>query len=76
MYSKLSSIIEEVHNFDIKVSLFINPNINQLKYLEKSEIKPDIVEIHTGGYCNNPLEKKLKLITNTAEYINAMQSMA
>ncbi|QIT35716.1 pyridoxal phosphate biosynthesis PdxJ family protein [Wolbachia endosymbiont of Brugia pahangi] len=57
MYSKLSSIIEEVHNFDIKVSLFINPNINQLKYLEKSEIKPDIVEIHTGGYCNSPLEK-------------------
>ncbi|OWZ25817.1 pyridoxine 5'-phosphate synthase [Wolbachia endosymbiont of Wuchereria bancrofti] len=72
MHSKLSSIIEEMHSFGIKVSLFINPNINQLKYLEKSEIKPDIVEIHTGDYCNNPLEKKLKLITNTAEYINKL----
>ncbi len=48
MYSKLSSIIEEMHSSGIKVSLFIDPNINQLKYLEKLEIKPDIIEIHTG----------------------------
>ncbi len=38
-YNKLSSIIEEMHSTGIKVSLFINPSINQLKYLEKLEKK-------------------------------------
>lgn len=72
MHSKLSSIIEEMHSSSIKVSLFIDPNINQLKYLEKLEIKPDIIEIHTGDYCDNPSEKKLQLITNAAEYVNKL----
>ncbi|MGL9718339.1 MAG: pyridoxine 5'-phosphate synthase [Wolbachia sp.] len=71
-YSKLSSIIEEMHSFGIKVSLFIDPNINQLKYLEKLEIKPDTIEIHTGNYCDNPSEEKLQLIANAAEYINKL----
>ncbi|QOD37885.1 pyridoxine 5'-phosphate synthase [Candidatus Wolbachia massiliensis] len=72
MHSKLSSIIEGMHSTDIKVSLFINPDINQLKYLEKLEVKPDIIEIHTGDYCDNPSEEKLQLITNAAEYINKL----
>ncbi|MGL9733155.1 MAG: pyridoxine 5'-phosphate synthase [Wolbachia sp.] len=72
MYSKLSGIIEEMHVIDIKVSLFINPNIDQLKYLEKLEKKPDTIEIHTGDYCNNPSEEKLQSIINAAEYINKL----
>lgn len=36
-YNKLSNIIKEIHSTGIKVSLFINPSINQLKYLEKLE---------------------------------------
>ena len=72
MYSKLSSIIEEMHGIGIKVSLFINPNINQLKYLEKLERKPDIIEIHTGDYCDNPSEEKLQSITNAAGYVNKL----
>ncbi|KLT22110.1 pyridoxal phosphate biosynthetic protein PdxJ [Wolbachia endosymbiont of Armadillidium vulgare str. wVulC] len=72
IYSKLSSIIGEMHSSDIKVSLFIDPNINQLKYLEKLKMKPDIIEIHTGNYCNNPSEKKLQLIINATEYINKL----
>ncbi|NSX83247.1 pyridoxine 5'-phosphate synthase [Wolbachia endosymbiont of Atemnus politus] len=73
MYNKLSSIIEEMHSSSIKVSLFINPDINQLKYLEKLETKPDIIEIHTGDYCDSPSEEKLQLITNAAEYINKLR---
>ncbi|MDD9331327.1 MAG: pyridoxine 5'-phosphate synthase [Wolbachia sp.] len=72
MYSKLHNIIQDMHNFDIKVSLFIDPNMGQLKYLEKLETKPDIIEIHTGDYCNNPSEKKLQLIADAAEYINKL----
>ncbi len=72
-YNKLSSIIEEMHSTGIKVSLFINPSTNQLKYLEKLEKKPDIIEIHTGDYCNSPSEKKFKLITNAIECINKLK---
>ncbi|OCA06950.1 pyridoxine 5'-phosphate synthase [Wolbachia endosymbiont of Trichogramma pretiosum] len=72
MNSKLAGIIEEMNSFDIKVSLFVDPNINQLKYLEKLERNPDIIEIHTGDYCDNPSEEKLKLITNSSEYINKL----
>ncbi|MDM8334882.1 pyridoxine 5'-phosphate synthase [Wolbachia pipientis] len=72
MHSKLSSIIEEMHSTGIKVSLFIDPNINQLKYLEKLEIKPDIIEIHTGDYCDNPSEEKLQLIINATEHVNKL----
>ncbi|QKX02140.1 pyridoxine 5'-phosphate synthase [Wolbachia endosymbiont of Dirofilaria (Dirofilaria) immitis] len=73
MYNKLSSIIKEMHSTGIKVSLFINPSINQLKYLEKLEKKPDIIEIHTGDYCDNSSEEKLQLITHAAEYINKLK---
>lgn len=72
MYSKLPNIIEEIHSAGIKVSLFINPNINQLEYLEKLERKPDIIEIHTGDYCDHSSKEKLKLITNAAEYISKL----
>ncbi|QKX01192.1 pyridoxine 5'-phosphate synthase [Wolbachia endosymbiont of Dipetalonema caudispina] len=72
-YNKLSNIIKEIHSTGIKVSLFINPSINQLKYLEKLEKKPDIIEIHTGDYCNNSSEEELKLINNAAEYINKLK---
>lgn len=71
-YRKLSSIIEEMRSVGIKVSLFIDPNIDQLKYLEKLEVKPDIIEIHTGDYCNSRSEEGLRLITNAAEYINKL----
>ncbi|MCV3769824.1 MAG: pyridoxine 5'-phosphate synthase, partial [Wolbachia pipientis] len=72
-YNKLSNIIKEIHSTGIKVSLFINPSINQLKYLEKLEKKPDIIEIHTGDYCDNSSEEELKLINNAAEYINKLK---
>ncbi|MDR2831482.1 MAG: pyridoxine 5'-phosphate synthase [Rickettsiales bacterium] len=72
MYSKFSNITEEMHSSGIKVSLFIDPNIEQLKCLEKLGMKPDIIEIHTGDYCNNPSEEKLQLITNASEYVNKL----
>jgi pyridoxine 5-phosphate synthase len=72
MCNKLSNIMQEMHDLDIKISLFIDPNIDQLKYLEKLKVKPDIIEIHTGDYCNDPSEKKLQLISNAAECINKL----
>lgn len=36
MHSKLSNIIEKMHSSSIKVSLFIDPNINQLEARDKT----------------------------------------
>lgn len=72
IHRKLSGIIEEMHSLGIKVSLFIDPNIDQLECLGKLAAKPDIIEIHTGDYCNDPSEKKLQLISSAAEYINKL----
>lgn len=73
MHERLSSIIREMHNSNIKVSLFTDPDINQLKCLEKLKKKPDIIEINTGDYCNNPSETKLQLTAYIAAYINNLE---
>lgn len=64
---ELTIFIKEVHKLDIKVSLFVEPNIEQLKYIK--ELQADIVELHTGNYCNNPSEKEFELITTAAKYL-------
>ncbi|VVC35065.1 Hypothetical protein CINCED_3A000279 [Cinara cedri] len=63
---KPSNIIKNMHNFNIKVSLFLDPNIEQLRYIEKLKVKPDIIEIHSGDYCNDPSKEKLQLIATAA----------
>ncbi|OEY86656.1 pyridoxine 5'-phosphate synthase [Wolbachia pipientis] len=72
MRDKLLNIVEEMHNHNVKVSLFIDPDFEQLKYLKELELKPDIIELHTGNYCNNPSETNFKLIIDSAQCINAL----
>ncbi|WP_339046714.1 pyridoxine 5'-phosphate synthase [Candidatus Mesenet endosymbiont of Agriotes lineatus] len=64
---ELTILIKEAHKLDIKVSLFVEPNVEQLKYVK--ELQADVVELHTGNYCNNPSAKEFKLITTTAKYL-------
>ncbi len=42
--------IRSLHDADIPVSLFIEPDINQID--AAAEIKADFIEIHTGHYAN------------------------
>lgn len=72
MHNKLSDIIQNMHNFHIKVSLFLDPSIDQLKHIKRLKVKPDIIEIHTGDYCSNPSKEKLQLIATAAEYIDRL----
>ncbi|MDG7056211.1 MAG: pyridoxine 5'-phosphate synthase [Wolbachia endosymbiont of Meromenopon meropis] len=72
LHNKLADVIEKMHRINIKVSLFIDPNIDQLKCLEKLKIKPNIIEIHTGDYCNNPSNERFESIVNAASYINEL----
>jgi pyridoxine 5-phosphate synthase len=46
----LASTIKELHKSEIAVSLFIEPDIDQIN--AAAEIKADIIEIHTGIFAN------------------------
>lgn len=48
--SRLKDVIQELHSADIEVSLFIEPNIEQVE--TSAEIKADFIEIHTGVFAN------------------------
>lgn len=47
---QLGSTIKELHKSEIAVSLFIEPDIDQIN--AAAEIKADIIEIHTGIFAN------------------------
>ncbi len=46
----LRDTITELHNYDIEVSLFIEPEIDQID--ASAEINSDFIEIHTGVFAN------------------------
>ncbi len=47
---RLSSAIKDLHKAEIAVSLFIEPDINQIN--AAAEINADFIEIHTGIFAN------------------------
>lgn len=47
---QIRTAIERLHAEDIPVSLFIEPDVNQID--AAAEINADIIEIHTGNYAN------------------------
>jgi pyridoxine 5-phosphate synthase len=48
--SRLKSAIKDLHNSEILVSLFIEPNLDQID--AAAEINSDFIEIHTGVFAN------------------------
>ena len=54
---KIKSAINRLHEFDIPVSLFIEPDTDQID--AAAEIAADIIEIHTGNYANAPTEDEM-----------------
>lgn len=55
--SHLKDAISELHNADIEVSLFIEPDINQID--AAVEIGSDFIEIHTGAFANSVSEEEM-----------------
>uniref|UniRef100_A0A832DM74 Pyridoxine 5'-phosphate synthase n=1 Tax=Ignavibacterium album TaxID=591197 RepID=A0A832DM74_9BACT len=55
--SRLKDAISELHNADIEVSLFIEPDINQID--AAAEIGSDFIEIHTGVFANSASEEEM-----------------
>ncbi|MFC2082101.1 pyridoxine 5'-phosphate synthase [Bacteroidota bacterium] len=54
---KIKETIERLHEFDIPVSLFIEPDIAQID--AAAEIETDLIEIHTGKYANVAAEDEM-----------------
>ncbi|MBN2695254.1 pyridoxine 5'-phosphate synthase [bacterium] len=46
----LTQFVKNLHSSNIKVSLFIDPDIDMIKVAHK--INADIIELHTGSYAN------------------------
>ena len=54
LQAHLRQIIRELHTSDIRVSLFIDPQMDQVKMA--SRLEADAVELNTGNYANLPWE--------------------
>jgi pyridoxine 5-phosphate synthase len=48
--SSLKKVVKDFHDDDIKVSMFIDPDVEQVN--ASAETKADYVELHTGAYAN------------------------
>lgn len=64
----LAPIIHTLHEHNIRVSLFIDPEIEQLE--AAAALHADIVELHTGEYCNaaKSSDAELKRIQKAASH--------
>jgi pyridoxine 5-phosphate synthase len=63
----LASMIKQLHENKIKVSLFVDPDLNQINIAKK--INANIIEIHTGEYCKAKGKKQI-------EQFNLIKQMA
>jgi pyridoxine 5-phosphate synthase len=54
--TRFKNAIKELHKHEIEVSLFIEPDINQID--AAAEIESDFIEIHTGVFANSYTEEE------------------
>ncbi len=54
--SLIKETIQELHKYDIEVSLFIDPDLKQID--AAAEIESDFIEIHTGVFANAKSEEE------------------
>lgn len=54
--TKFRNAIKELHKHEVEVSLFIEPDINQID--AAAEIESDFIEIHTGVFANSYTEEE------------------
>ncbi len=71
----LKKTIKLLHDADIKVSLFIDPDPEQVKASHRCGT--DIIEIHTGRYAEakkeREIEKELEEIENAAKFASKLK---
>ncbi len=69
-FSTLKNLVKEYKSHDIKVSIFVDPDNEQIKRCSKLEV--DIIEINTGKYAEAETERERKMelekIKNAARF--------
>lgn len=71
-YDRIVKATEQLSAQDIRVSLFIEPNIEHIKYV--TDIGAPIIELHTGSYANLQGDAQLKAlerIQQASEYAHS-----
>jgi len=73
--SVLVKVIQKLKDVNIKVSLFIDPDLDQIS--ASSEIGADIIEIHSGEYCKlvnegSDSENEFSKISNASKYAESL----
>ena len=65
---KIFNIVKELQNYNIKVSIFIDPCLKQISTCKELEVSS--VELHTGEFCENKKNKKREFlqIKKSAEF--------
>ncbi len=71
----LQTVVEMLHEADIRVSLFVEPVLEQIE--AAADIGADIVELHTGHYANatspEAARQELQRLHNAAEFARTMR---
>lgn len=65
----LGRCIELLHQAGITVSLFVDPDLEQIK--ESARLKADCIEIHTGSYCSTRGREQAGELAKIAEAVKA-----
>ena len=71
-FEKIKALVEELQSSDILVSLFIEPDYEQIEFAKKTGAR--YVELHTGTYANatkeNERKMELERILKAVAYVN------
>lgn len=62
----LDDYLKKLHSAGLIVSVFINPDKNQINTAK--EIGADFIEVHTGMYANEPSDKELKRVEEAIKF--------
>ena len=57
-HDRIKTLIHVMHDAQIQVSLFVDPDPNQIRAAEK--VGADAIELHTGRYANNRHSQEIK----------------
>jgi pyridoxine 5-phosphate synthase len=70
---RISAAVGKLKDAGIRVSLFIAPDAKQIKASE--EVGADMIEIHTGDYCNVPPARRNSELEKIAEGARVAESL-
>lgn len=70
----LTPVIDKLKEAGIRVSLFINPDVGEVK--ASRDVGADVVELHTGTYCNSSSDADIaRELARLVEAANAAQQL-